>query len=56
MVGYSPAFPKPEEQHLLGRQCASASYRSIQDFIYMNGTTTMSWPAQSPHLNIIENL
>lgn len=30
--------------------------RSTQDFIHRNGITTMSWSAQSPNINIIENL
>lgn len=30
--------------------------RSTQEFIHSNGITTMSWPAQSLDINIIENL
>ena len=30
--------------------------RSTQELIHRNGITTMSWPAQSPDINIIENI
>ena len=30
--------------------------RSTQEFIHRNGITTMSWPAHSPDINIIENI
>jgi hypothetical protein len=29
---------------------------STQDFVAQNGINGMSWPAQSPHINVIENL
>ena len=30
--------------------------RSTQEFIHRNGITTMNWPAQSPVINVIENI
>lgn len=47
----------PNEQYIFQDDIALVHRaRSTQDLIHRNGIRTISWSAQSPNLNIIENL